>query len=158
MMKLSEILAINGKAGLFKLISKGKNNFIVESLIDKKRAPAFSHEGISTLDNISVFTYEKDLPLVDVFKAIYTKENGGKAPDISKDNEKLKTYFEEVLPNYDKERVYAHNIKKIVIWYNLLHDENMLDFTEEAEVLEEAGENTETEVTGDETPESIANE
>ena len=146
-MNLSEILTINGKTGLFKLISKGKNNFIVESLIDKKRAPAFSHEGISTLDNISVFTYEKDIPLSDVFKAIYTKENGGKAPDISKDNEKLKSYFEEVLPNYDKERVYAHNIKKIVIWYNLLHDENMLDFTEEEKETVETSENMESEET-----------
>ena len=140
MTDLSEILSINGKQGLFKLISKGKNNFIVESLIDRKRIPAFSHEGISSLDNIAIFTYEDDIPLVDVFKAIYTKEAGGKAPEISKDTEQLKKYFEEVLPNYDKERVYPHNIKKALMWYNLLHNENLLDFTEE-----EPTENTEQE-------------
>ena len=142
MMDLSEILSINGKSGLFKLISKGKNNFIVESLTDRKRMPAFSHDGIATLDNIAIFTYENDVPLVDVFKAIYTKENGGKTPDISKDNVLLKEYFEKVLPNYDKERVYPHNIKKALLWYNLLHDEGLLDFTEETE---ETSENIETE-------------
>ena len=141
MTNLSEILSINGKAGLFKLISKGKNNFIVESLIDRKRMPAFSHDGVSTLDNIAIFTYEKDVPLVEVFKAIHTKENGGKAPDILKDNTRLKEYFEEVLPTYDKERVYPHNIKKALMWYNLLHDEGLLDFTEKTE---EASENVET--------------
>jgi len=127
-MDLSKILTINGKSGLFKLISKGKSNFIVESLIDRKRFPAFSHDGISSLDNIAIFTYEEDLSLADVFKAIHTKENGEKAPDILKDTEKLKEYFEEVLPNYDKERVYAQNIKKVLTWYNLLHDEGLLDF------------------------------
>ena len=132
MMDLSEILAINGKAGLFKLISKGKNNFIVESLTDRKKTPAFSHEGLSSLDNIAIFTYEDDVPLVNVFKAIYTKENGEKVPDISKDSNQLKKYFEEVLPNYDKERVYAHNMKKVLMWYNILHEEGLLDFTEEA--------------------------
>jgi len=132
-MDLSKILSINGKAGLFKLISKGKNNFIVESLIDRKRFPAFSHEGVSSLDNIAIFTYENDVPLADVFKIIYTKENGGKTPDISKDANQLKEYFEEILPNYDKEKVYTHSMKKTIVWYNLLHDEGLLDFTEEAE-------------------------
>jgi hypothetical protein len=142
MTDLSEILSINGKPGLFKLISKGKNNFIVESLIDRKRFPAFSHDGISALDNIAIFTYEDDIPLVNVFKAIYTKENGGKTPDILKDNGLLKKYFEEVLPNYDKERVYPHNIKKALMWYNLLHEEGLLDFTE---TTEETGKSTEIE-------------
>ena len=136
-MNLSEILAINGKTGLFKLISKGKNNFIVESLIDRKRTPTFPHDSVSALDNIAIFTYEEDIPLTEVFKAIYTKENGGKLPEISKDAEKLKRYFEEVLPNYDKERVYIQNIKKVLLWYNLLHDENLFDFTEEPEDVED---------------------
>ena len=131
MIDLSEILTINGKTGLFKLISKGKNNFIVESLVDRKRVPAFSHEGISSLNNIAIFTYEEDIPLVDVFKIIYEKENGGKAPEMPKDNEQLKKYFEEILPNYDKDKVYPHNIKKALMWYNLLHDNGILDFTEE---------------------------
>ncbi len=143
-MDLSEILAINGKPGLFKLVSKGKNNFIVESLSDQKRIPAFSHDGLSSLDNIAIFTYEEDIPLVDVFKSIYTHENGEKAPDILKDTDKLKNYFELILPNYDKERVYVHNIKKVVTWYNLLHDANLLDFVEES--VEEMKEETVNEV------------
>ena len=136
-MDLSEILSITGKPGLFKLVSKTKNSFIVESLLDKKRIPAFSHDGVSTLDNIAIFTAEEDLPIEKVFQAIFKKENGGKVPDILNNNNLIKKYFEEVLPDYDKERVYVSNMKKVLMWYNILIDNNLIDLEEKEEVKAE---------------------
>ena len=91
-MDLSKILSITGKSGLYKLISQNKTSFIVESLNDGKRIPAFSHDGVSTLDNISIFTEDSDIPLVKVLQAIYTKENGAALPE-KMDNEQMKKYF-----------------------------------------------------------------
>lgn len=146
-MDLSEILTINGKSGLFKLISKGKSNFIVESFTTKMRMPAFSHDGVSSLDNISIFTDDGDVPLIDVFKAIYEKENGGKTPDIQKDKNALRAYFEEVLPNFDKERVYNQNIKKIVSWYDILLENGILEELFKEEKGEEKDEKKDEEST-----------
>lgn len=129
-MDLSKILSISGKNGLYKLITQGKNNFIVESLEEGKRIPAFSHDGISTLDNISIFTEDEDVALGMVFQAIFKKENGAETPAILNDNAKLKKYFEEVLPNFDKERVYVSNIKKVLVWYNILVKHNLIDLEE----------------------------
>lgn len=131
-MDLSKIMSISGKNGLYKLISQGKNNFIVESLEDGKRVPAFSHDGIATLDNISIFTEDEDILLTKVFQIIFQKENGAEITSIMNDNTKLKKYFEEVLPNYDKERVYVSNIKKVISWYNILVKHNLIDLEEEA--------------------------
>ncbi|MBP1673581.1 MAG: hypothetical protein H6Q25_1396 [Bacteroidetes bacterium] len=130
-MDLSKIMSISGKNGLYKLISQGKNNFIVESLEDGKRVPAFSHDGIATLDNISIFTEDEDILLTKVFQMIFQKENGAEITTILNDNTKLKKYFEEVLPNYDKERVYVSNIKKVIVWYNILVKHNLIDLEEE---------------------------
>jgi hypothetical protein len=130
-MDLSKIMSISGKNGLYKLISQGKNNFIVESLEDGKRVPAFSHDGIATLDNISIFTEDEDILLTKVFRLIFQKENGAEITTILNDNTKLKKYFEEVLPNYDKERVYVSNIKKVIVWYNILVKYNLIDLEEE---------------------------
>lgn len=124
-------MSISGKNGLYKLISQGKNNFIVESLEDGKRVPAFSHDGIATLDNISIFTEDEDILLTKVFQMIFQKENGAEITTILNDNTKLKKYFEEVLPNYDKERVYVSNIKKVIVWYNILVKHNLIDLEEE---------------------------
>lgn len=124
-------MSISGKNGLYKLISQGKNNFIVESLEDGKRVPAFSHDGIATLDNISIFTEDEDILLTKVFRLIFQKENGAEITTILNDNTKLKKYFEEVLPNYDKERVYVSNIKKVIVWYNILVKYNLIDLEEE---------------------------
>ncbi|MDR2978832.1 MAG: DUF5606 domain-containing protein [Bacteroidales bacterium] len=137
-MDLSNILSINGKPGLFKLVSKGKTNFIVESILDGKKMPAFSHDGVSSLDNIAIFTYEDDVALEKVFKTIHNLENGEKTEDFKNDSTKMKKYFETVLPNYDKERVYSSNIKKVIAWYNLLVENNLFSFSEEkTEELEE---------------------
>lgn len=141
-MDLSKIMSISGKNGLFKLISQGKNNFIVESLEDGKRVPAFSHDGIATLDNISIFTEEEDVSLTSVFQAIFKKENGNPVPSSINDNTSIKKYFQEVLPNYDKERVYVSNIKKVISWYNLLIKYNLIDIEEpQAEAQEETTDN-----------------
>ena len=132
-MDLSKILAITGKPGLYLVISQTKSGALVESIIDKKRIPVFASEKMSSLKDISIFTNEEDLPLFTVLKAIYDKENGGKCIDHKSDNNALKKYMEEVLPNYDKDRVYVSDIKKLFSWYNLLQNENMLDFSEETE-------------------------
>ncbi len=129
-MDLSNILSITGKGGLFKLISRTPNSFIVESLEDGHRFPAFSHDGVATLDNIAIFTEEGEVTLQSVFQSIYKKENGAKK-EMPKENNALKAYFAEVLPEYDRERVYVSNIKKVIAWYNLLVAHNLVDLEEE---------------------------
>ena len=137
-MDLSKILSISGKPGLFKVISQLKNAVLVESLIDKKRFPAFAHEKISSLKEISVFTTGEDKPLKDVLKTMHDKFEGKTAIVTKVDDKSLKTFFLEVVPDYDSERVYISDIKKIINWYNLLTENNMLDFTEPvAETSEE---------------------
>ena len=120
-MNLTGIIAISGKPGLFKVVAQGKSNLIVESLEDGKRIPAYSTDRISALEDISVYTYEEDALLSSVFDSIYKKENGGIAPSHKEDKNTLENYLLEVLPNYDQERVYFSDVKKIFQWYNLLH-------------------------------------
>jgi len=133
---LKDILAISGQAGLFKMVSQSKNAIIVESLVDGKRIPAYASARISALEDISVYTYEGDVKLTEVFKNISEKESGGVALDAKAPNDALKNYFTQVLPNYDKERVYVSDIKKIISWYNLLQAASLLDFSKN-EVSEE---------------------
>jgi len=133
---LKDILAISGQAGLFKMVSQSKNAIIVESLVDGKRIPAYASARISALEDISVYTYEGDVKLTEVFKNISEKESGGVALDAKASNDALKNYFTQVLPNYDKERVYVSDIKKIISWYNLLQAASLLDFSKN-EVSEE---------------------
>jgi hypothetical protein len=130
-MDLSKILSIAGKNGLFKVVSQAKNAVIVESLVDSKRFPAFGNEKISSLEEISVFTTGEDLPLKDVFKAIYEKLEGKPAIDHKSDNNSLKKFFLGMIPDYDQDRVYVSDIKKMVSWYNMLLEKQLLDFTEE---------------------------
>lgn len=137
-MKLSEILSISGKSGLYVLVSKNKNGVIVESISDKKRFPAFATDRISSLEEISMFTYEKDVPLREVFKSIFDKENGGKAIDPKSDPKVLKDYMESVLPEFDRDRVYVSDMKKLFTWYNLLQENSTVDFSEIEEEVEES--------------------
>jgi hypothetical protein len=140
-MDLSKILSISGKPGLFQVISQLKNAVLVESLIDKKRFPAFAHEKISSLKEISVFTTSDDKPLRDVLKTLSDKFEGKTAIDTKVDDKTLKAFFLEVVPDYDSERVYISDIKKIINWYNLLAENNLLDFTEpKEETIEESAE------------------
>lgn len=143
-MELKGLLSISGKPGLYKHISQTKNGIIVESLVDKKRMPAYASAKISALEDIAIYTEDEDMPLVDVFKRIYESEEGKTALDKKASNEELKTYFDEVLPEYDKERVYVSDIKKILSWYNLLVELDMMDFTEKPDSGEASSEKKES--------------
>lgn len=131
-MDLSKILSISGKPGLYQLVGEAKANLVVESLIDGKRGPAFSHERISTLEEISIYTASEDIPLKDVFKTLYEKQDGQPVTDPKKaSSNELKKSFEEILPDYDRDAVYVSDMKKVFVWYNFLLAKDMLDFTEE---------------------------
>jgi outer membrane biosynthesis protein TonB len=141
-MDLSKILSISGRSGLFQVVSQLKNAVLVESLLDKKRFPAFAHEKISSLEEIAIFTATEDKPLKDVLKVIYEKLEGKPALDAKSDNKLLTAFFVEVVPDYDSNRVYISDIRKIISWYNLLIEHQLLDFTEkEEEKPEEKAEN-----------------
>lgn len=134
---LKGIMAISGQPGLFKLVAEAKNSIIVESLLTGKRMPAYSTSKISALEDIAIFTETGEVALKDLFQKIAEKEDGGAIPEIDS-NQGLKDYLEEVLPEYDKDRVYVSDIKKVVQWYNLLQENDLLNFDEEeAEAKEE---------------------
>ncbi len=130
---LKDILSISGYGGLFKYVSQGRNGIIVESLEDNKRMPAHASAKVSALEDISVFTETDDMPLKDVLKAIFEKENGGPAINHKSADADLKKYFASVIPNYDKERVYNSDIRKIINWYNILQKHSLLNFDEKPE-------------------------
>lgn len=142
-MKLKDILAIGGKPGLYKFIAQAKNGIIVESLTDKKRIPAYASDKVSALEDIAIFTEEDEVPLGDVFNKIYEKEEGGKTISPKSSSDELKDYFEEILPEYDRERVYVSDIKKVLSWYNQLHDLDMLEPDDEEEEKKESEETEE---------------
>lgn len=127
---LKGILSVSGHSGLFKLVAEAKNNIIVESLDTNKRMPVYSTAKVSSLEDIAIFTENEDMPLKDVFKAINNLENGGAAISVKSTDKELKAYFQKVLPEYDKDRVYISDIKKVLLWYNALHEKNLLDFSE----------------------------
>lgn len=125
---LKGILSISGQPGLFKLVAETKNSIIVESLINGKRMPAYSTSKISTLSDISIFTESGEILLTDLFLKI--KESGKSVSTKASANE-IKAFFEEVLPEYDKDRVYISDMKKVIQWYDLLNELNLLAETEE---------------------------
>jgi len=125
-MDLSKVLSIAGKPGLFSMVSQSKSGLIVESLLDGKRIPAFSHERISSLEEISIFTEVDDVPLKEVFQKIFEKEDGKKTISHKSSANELKALMESILPDYDRERVYVSDLKKLVNWYNLLVDKNLI--------------------------------
>ncbi len=133
-MNLKGILSISGHRGLFKHISQTRVGIIVENLEDHKRMPAFATSKISALEDIAIYTEDGDIPLVDLFVKMREKENGGQAlSSIKPTPEQYKSYFAEVLPNYDKERVYISDIKRAVLWYNILQSLDMLKDEPETE-------------------------
>ena len=128
---LKGILAISGQPGLFKMVAESKNSIIVESLITGKRMPAYSTSKISSLTDIAIFTETGEVALKDVFKKIFDKEEGKEVTKMEGD--KLKAFFAEVLPEFDRTRVYTSDMKKVVQWYNLLHGKGLLNFDEKEE-------------------------
>ena len=147
-MDFSKILSISGKPGLHKMVGESKNGLIVESLTDGKKFPAFSHERISSLKEISIYTETGDISLRDVLKKIKEIQDGKPVDNPKKANSSdLKALFEQFVPDYDKDAVYVSDIKKVFIWYNLLLEKDMLDFTDDDEKEDE---------TSDEKPEDKA--
>lgn len=132
-MDLQGIISISGRPGLFKIVTQGKSNVIVESLIDKKRFPAFASEKISSIEDISIFTSEEDVKLTEVFASLLTQNEGKESISHKVEESVLRSTFTSVLPNYDIDRVYLSDIRKVFQWYNLLLKEGLLKL----EVVEE---------------------
>ena len=130
-MNLKDILAISGMSGLYKFVSQGRNGVIIEGLVDKKRMNASSSARVSALEDIAIYTDDKELPLKEVLRRIFQKESGKETIDPKSANDKLKKYFEEVVPDYDREKVYVSDIKKLLGWYNILLSQNMIDLVED---------------------------
>jgi hypothetical protein len=125
-MNVEKILAIAGKPGLFELKLQTRSGFLAESLIDGKKITVGLRSNVSLLSEISMYTYSEEKPLADIMRAIAIKENEGPAISHKEDNHKLIAYFKEILPDYDEERVYASDIKKVLNWYNILQDKGLV--------------------------------
>ena len=139
-MGLDKILAISGKPGLYQLKAQTRSGFVAESLIDGKRISVGLRNNVSLLSEIAIYTLTEEVPLREVFKKIAEKEEGGKTSVGHKESkEKLEEYFFGILPDYDEDRVYASDIKKVLHWYNLLQENGITDFSEaeDAEVASE---------------------
>jgi len=132
-MSLDKILSVSGKPGLYQIVTQTRSGAVVESLLDKKRITIGVHSNVSVLSEIAIYTLSEEVPLRDVLGKIKEKENGGKTSINHKDGkDALEEYFFNVLPDYDEDRVYASDIKKVVQWYNLLHDNNLLSALDES--------------------------
>lgn len=127
-MSLEKVLAISGKPGLYKLITQTRGGFVAESLIDKKRISISLKQNVSVLSEIAIYTLTEEVPLNKVLENIMKKEEGQQASVKPKDSkDKLEAYFFDILPDYDEDKVYASDIKKIIQWYNTLQEHNMLN-------------------------------
>ncbi len=129
-MNLEKILAISGKPGLYALKVQTRTGFVAESFIDGKRITVGMKSNVSLLSEISVYTYDAEKPLVDVMHAIATKQNCEPTISDKENNDVLENYFKEILPDYDQERVYASDIKKILKWYNMLQAKGLVNLDE----------------------------
>lgn len=148
-MDLKGIIAIAGKPGLYKVAAQGRNNIIVQSLENEKKFPAFASDKISALDDISFYTYDGDVPLVEVYLKLSEKENYAVSISHKEEPGKLREYLVTFLPNYDAERVYDTDVKKLFQWYNILIEKGIItkesaeaykksmEATDESEVIEE---------------------
>lgn len=129
-MSLEKILSISGKPGLYELKTQTRSGFLAESLIDGRKISVSGRHNVSLLSEIAIYTLTEEVPLREVFSKISEKENGGPAINHKSSKDELEEYFFEVLPDYDEDRVYASDIKKVVQWYNLLQKNGITQFTE----------------------------
>lgn len=136
-MELRTVLSISGKPGLFKLIAHRKNGVVVESLIDGNRTSIPATANVSSLGDIAIYTYEEEVPLREVFKAMAEVTEGKEAISHKSSKDQLEDFFGEVLPKFDQERVYASDIKKVVQWFNILVKNDLLSLLDEEEPAEE---------------------
>jgi len=125
-MSLEKILSISGKPGLYVLKVQTRTGFVAESLLDGKKVTVSLKSNVSLLSEISIYTYDAEKPLAEIMQSIAKKENKGQTISHKEDNATLLSYFREILPDYDEERVYASDVKKIVNWYNTLQEKGLL--------------------------------
>ncbi len=137
---LKTILSVSGKPGLYQLVSHGKNMLIIESLVDKKRLPAYAKDKVISLGDIAIYTDSSEVPLHEVLTKLKEKENGEKVDikKVSATSDELRNFFAEVLPEFDRDRVYPSDIKKLIGWYNILIEAGITDFSPKEETKEEA--------------------
>ncbi|PKA83765.1 hypothetical protein ATE92_1931 [Ulvibacter sp. MAR_2010_11] len=140
-MSLEKILSIAGKPGLYQLKTQTRGGFLAESLVDGKKISVSTRHNVSLLSEIAIYTLTEEVPLREVFSKIAEKEEGGEAISHKSAADQLEEYFLKILPDYDEDRVYPSDIKKVVQWYNLLHKSGITDFSE-AEETEESKEET----------------
>lgn len=131
MIDLTGFISITGQPGLYKIVAQSKNGIIVEGLTDKKRVNVYATTKVSTLSDISMFTTGDDKPLNEIMTAIFEKEKGGAAVDHKADDKAVEAYFAEILSDYDKDRVYVSNMRKLFSWYNILQSTGNLKTEEE---------------------------
>lgn len=140
-MDLTKIISISGKPGLYKLISQSKGSFIVEDLDKGKRTSISAHNNVSLLENVAIYGISEEFPLKDVFTKIYEKENGGPSISHKESGANLRNYLVEILPDYDEDRVYDSDLKKLFQWYNILQSKDLVtpepEEVQEDEVVEE---------------------
>ena len=137
---LKKILSVSGKPGLYKLVSQGKSMLIVEALTDGRRLPVYAREKIISLGDIAIYTDGDEVPLYEVLNSVKAKEEGKAVSSIDAVRatpDELRAYMAEVLPNFDRERVYPTDIKRLLSWYNLLISAGITDFDPQGSAEEE---------------------
>jgi hypothetical protein len=125
-MDLSGIISVTGMSGLYKVISQTKSGLIVESLVDGKRLPVYSTSKISSLDDISIYGQGDDIPLKNILRSIRDSKSGTSVPTSKDSNDAIKVAFAEFVPEFDEDRVYASDMKKVFVWYTLLNEKGLL--------------------------------
>lgn len=136
-MSLDKILAISGKPGIYSLKTQTRSGFVAESLVDGKRLSVGIRHNVSILSEIAIYTLSQELPLREVFQKIKDKENGEATINHKVSKDELEAFFFDLIPDYDEDRVYPSDIKKVVQWYNILQKNDMLDFSAPEEVVSE---------------------
>jgi len=126
-MDLKGIISISGKPGLYKVVAQGRNNLIVSALGQNKKFPIFSTDKVSALEDISIYTYEEDLPLIEVYDKLANHEKFKKSINHKANGAELRERIESFLPNYDEDRVYDTDLRKLFQWYNILVDQNIVN-------------------------------
>jgi len=154
LMNLKGILAISGQAGLFRHIKDVRNAIIVESLDNGKRMPVMAASKVSALEDIAIYTDGEDILLKELFKNIFVKENGGAAPTHKNSGNSLLEYFGQVLPNFDRQRVYQSDVKRLIQWYNILQKLGLLSLEDDTQNETENPETEEVVETANETAEA----
>ncbi len=150
--KLTDILSISGKSGLFMYVAQARNGMVVESVDDKRRHVAPATARVSSLKDIAIFTENEEVPLADVLYTIHEKTQGKEAISHKAPPDELESYFREIVPDYDPERVYVSDIRKVIQWYNQLHQHEMLEVIDKEEAADKKEEASDAEDAGSGAP------